>query len=53
MKGTIIYDKLLFLFCYIEVTINQTLDYIANFWANVRWIRENGVYKGDHADSDR
>lgn len=54
MKGfTIIYDKLLFAYCYIDVWVNQTLDYIGDFWANAHWIKENGVYKGkDHVESD-
>jgi hypothetical protein len=46
MKGSPIYNILLFIYCYISICIDQTLDYILNFRANVRWIRENGVYKG-------
>jgi hypothetical protein len=50
MKGITIfsklYDKALYLYLYSWIWIDQKIDQLADFHANVKWIRKNGPYNG-------
>ena len=42
-----IYDKMLYVYCYVDIYFNQKIDQWLDYRANVKWIKENGPYKGD------
>lgn len=52
MKGkdilSAIYDKALYTYSYVDIIINQTIDRFVDYRANVKWVRKNGPYNGNH-----
>jgi hypothetical protein len=42
-----LYDKLLYAYCYLEVSFWAKVDDFNDFRRNVNWIRKNGVHRDE------
>lgn len=44
---TKIYNWMLYLYCWMEVTTSQLVDEAENYRNNHQWIKKNGPYRGE------